>query len=137
MVNRTQALVLGFVALAWISLVVILALAPEVYDATLNLPPENRFWGALGLVVAIAALIVVLGIGVVRRWRWAFWLILVAFLIGGLARVPVSALQVAGLLPAQGPTWYTALQGAIGVIQVGIGLAMLVGYRKAGVWGAF
>jgi hypothetical protein len=29
------------------------------------------------------------------------------------------------------------LQGAIGLVQLAIGLAMLVGFRKAGVWGAF
>jgi len=37
-VNRTQALVLGFFVLAWLSLVVILAAAPEVYDLVLQLP---------------------------------------------------------------------------------------------------
>jgi hypothetical protein len=28
-------------------------------------------------------------------------------------------------------------QAALGVIQVAIGVAMLVGYRRHGVWGAF
>jgi hypothetical protein len=32
MVNRTQALVLGFFLLVWVSLLVILVVAPEVYD---------------------------------------------------------------------------------------------------------
>ena len=35
MVNRTQALVLWFVLLAWLSLIVILVTAPEVYDEAL------------------------------------------------------------------------------------------------------
>jgi hypothetical protein len=32
MVNRTQALVLGFFLVIWVSLLVILVVAPEVYD---------------------------------------------------------------------------------------------------------
>lgn len=90
----------------------------------------------LGFLVALSALIALLVIGVLRRWRWSFWLILVTFLFGVL-RIPASALQLVGLIPATGPTWYESLQGAIGVIQLLIALAMFSGYRKAGVWGAF
>jgi hypothetical protein len=35
MVSRSQALVLWFVAVAWLSLIVILVTAPEVYDEAL------------------------------------------------------------------------------------------------------
>lgn len=42
MVNRTQAVVLGFLLLAWVSLLVILASAPEVYDQALRLPHGDR-----------------------------------------------------------------------------------------------
>ena len=73
-------------------------------------------------------------IGVLRRWRWTFWLVLFAFLFGVL-RVPASILQFIGLLPASGPVWYESLQGAIGMVQFLIALAMLVGYRKSGPWG--
>ena len=38
MVNRTQALVLGFFLVAWMSLLTILVAAPEVYDQALRLP---------------------------------------------------------------------------------------------------
>jgi len=41
------------------------------------------------------------------------------------------------MLAASGPTWYVALQGLIGVVQVLIAIAMLAGYRKGGVWGDF
>ena len=86
--------------------------------------------------MALSALIATLVVGVIRRWRWAFWLILVAFLFGVL-RLPASTLQFVGLIPATGPTWYEVLQGAIGVVQFLIALAMFAGYRKAGVWGGF
>jgi hypothetical protein len=79
---------------------------------------------------------VVLSVGVLRRWRWIFWLILVAFLAGVL-RVPVAVLQLTGVLSASAPAWYVVFQGLIGVAQLAIGLAMLAGYRRSGVWGAF
>jgi hypothetical protein len=68
--------------------------------------------------------------------RWTFWLILVAFLAGVL-RVPVAILQLTGVLAADGPTWYVSFQGLIGLAQLAIGLAMLAGYRRSGVWGPF
>ena len=78
-VNRTQALVLGFFVLAWASLVAMLAAAPEVYGRALGLSSADA---RLLFLVAISAFIALLGTGVIRRWRWAFWLILVAFLFG-------------------------------------------------------
>jgi hypothetical protein len=64
-----------------------------------------------------------------------FWLIVVAFLAGVL-RVPVFILQLSGVLAAEGPTWYVLLQAITGMVQVAIGLAMLAGYRRSGVWGS-
>jgi hypothetical protein len=134
--NRTQLLVLGFFVLVWIALVAILVLSPDVYGQALRLAPGDIRTIEVGFLVALSALIALLVIGVVRRWRWAFWLILVAFVFG-ILRVPASAIQLAGMMPSTGPTWYEALQGAIGVVQFLIALAMFSGYRKAGVWGEF
>jgi hypothetical protein len=136
MVNRTQALVLGFFLMTLASLAVILAAAPEVYDQALRLPSDSPRWMALTFLAALAVFIGFLAIGVVRRWRWTFWLILVAFLAGVL-RVPVAALQLTGVLAADGPIWYLVFQGLLGVLQFAIGLAMVAGYRRAGIWGAF
>jgi hypothetical protein len=88
------------------------------------------------LAAALTVLLAVLAIGVLRRWRWMFWLVVVAFLAGSL-RVVALPLQLAGLAPAPGPAWYTVFQAAVGVIQVAIALVLLRGYRKAGAWGAF
>jgi ABC-type transport system involved in multi-copper enzyme maturation permease subunit len=136
MVNRTQALVLGFFLMTLASLAVILAAAPEVYDQALRLPSDSPRWMALTFLAALAVFIGFLAIGVVRRWRWTFWLILVAFLAGVL-RVPVAALQLTGVLAADGPIWYLVFQGLLGVLQFAIGLARVAGYRRAGIWGAF
>ena len=40
--NTTQLVVLGFLLLAWISLVAILVVAPEIYDQTLQLSLNYR-----------------------------------------------------------------------------------------------
>jgi hypothetical protein len=136
MVNRTQALVLGFFLMVLASLVVILAVAPEVYDKALRLPPSWPRWAALAFLAALTVFIALLSVGVLRRWRWTFWLVLVAFLAGVL-RVPVAILQLTGVLAADGPAWYVVFQGLLGVVQVVIGLVMVAGYRRAGVWGAF
>ena len=135
MVNRTQALVLGFFLVALVSLLVILVAAPEVYEQTLRLP-SDRGVVEIAVLAALTGFIALLAVGVVRRWRWLFWLILVAFLAGVL-RVPVAILQLTGVLSADVPTWYVTFQGLIGLAQLAIGLAMLAGYRRSGVWGAF
>ena len=134
--NRTQALVLGFCLAAWLSLIAILLAAPEVFAGALRLQPGGSLAPELAFLVAITALIALLGAGVVRRWRWMFWLILLAFL-AGVIRVPASALELTGKLPMSGPAWYVLLQAAIGVVQFAIGLAMVAGFRSAGVWGSF
>jgi hypothetical protein len=130
-INRTQALILGFFPLVVGSLVVILAAAPEVYDHALNLPPSWPGGTKIAFLIALSAFIALLSVGVLRRWRWTFWLILVAFL-SGVLRVPVAILQLTGVMPANAPSWYVVFQGLIGLIQLAIGLAMLAGYRRSG-----
>ena len=91
---------------------------------------------AAGLFAGVSALIAVVTAGVIRRWRWTFWLLLVAFL-AGLLRVPASILELTGVLPSAGPAWYEVLQAVIGAVQFVIGLLLVRGYRRAGTWGAF
>ena len=86
--NRMQALLLAFIAAAWLTLIAILVLAPETYDEVLRLPPGVR----LVSFAALSALIAVVVLGVLRRWRWIFWLLLVANLAGVL-RVAASVLE--------------------------------------------
>src|SRR3954471_9131502 len=135
-VNRTQQLVLGFVVLAWLALMVILLVSPEIYDRSLRAGGSQRRLVDLGFVVALTGLLALLGLAVVRRWRWAFWLILIAF-FAGLLRVPAAALEPTRNLATPDPAWYVILQAALGVVQFLIATAMLRGYRKAGVWGPY
>jgi hypothetical protein len=71
MVNRTQALVLGFFLVAWMSLLTILVAAPEVYDQALRLPGAGGV-AEVAFLAALTGFIALLAVAVVRRWRWAF-----------------------------------------------------------------
>ncbi len=136
MINRTQGLVLGFVVLAVLGLVIVVALDPEIYGSTLRQPAFAGLAPAVLFLTALTVLLAVLGAGVIRKWRWTFWLVAIAFLAGVL-RIPATALQLTGVLPSTGPRWYEILQALIGVAQAAIGLLMLSGYRRSGVWGRF
>ena len=133
-INRVKALVLALFALYWISVVaLVLVAAPEAYDRALK--PVGGGWPAeLGALLALTALFCVLGAGVMRGWRWTFWLILADFL-AGILRVPLAALALDGKVSGQGPDWYVAFTAAVGLTQFAIALVMLAGYRKSGPWG--
>lgn len=135
-INPTQSLVLGFFVVVYASLVVMLTLSAEVRDVVLGRVSGVGTPAIVGFLVALLGFLSVLTIGVVQRWRWAFWLILVAF-AAGVIRVPVAMMQLSGRMAPEGPGWYVVVQGVIGVIQVAISAAMLAGYRRAGPWGSF
>ena len=135
--NRTQGLVLGFAIFIWMTLVAILVVAPGVYDT------ELRSLGLAGLpavrlafLALVTGLLAVLAIGTLRRWRWTFWLLLVAF-AAGVLRVPVFALQALGAISSDVALWYAGVQAIVGIVQVAIAAAMFLGYRRQGPWGAF
>jgi hypothetical protein len=134
MINRTQALVLGFGLAAWIGLVVILLNAPQVYDEALPAGGHRTLY-EIAFLVLLSGFLGLIAVGVVRRSRWIFWLILVAFLLG-LVRVPVAVLELIGTLTPTAPAWYVVLQGVSGLIQFLIALEMLASYRRFGIWGA-
>ena len=107
----------------------ILAVQPKIYVSALNLSAGRHLLAELAFLGALSTFIVLLVVGVLRRWT--FWLILVAFLFG-VVRVPASVLVLTGVLPPAGPTWYVLFQALLGLVQVTIGLLMLAGYRRAG-----
>ena len=135
-INRTQWLVLGFFLAVWVAVIMILAVSPQVYRPGLARAPGSLRVAEIVFVVALSGLVAVISAGVVRRWRWLFWVILVVFFLGVL-RVPVTVLELSGRMAASGPAWYIAVQGVVAVAQFAIALLMLAGYRRSGVWGAF
>jgi len=136
--NHTKVFVLALFAGYWVFLVVLLVTARGFYDSQLpqevRLPGNNQWPGEIGTLLVATALFAVLSIGVIRSWRWTFWLILIVFLVG-IVRVPAAALQLAGSVPRQDPVWAAVLQAVVGLIQFVIAVTMLAGNRKAGVWG--
>jgi hypothetical protein len=135
-INGTQSLVLGFFAAVYVLLVVILAVSSEVREVTLQRLPGAGWPTVGGFLLGLLGFLSLLATGVLLRWRWVFWMILVAF-AAGIFRVPVAALQLSGRMAPEGPDWYVLSQGVIGVIQVAIALAMLAEYRRTGPWGSF
>jgi hypothetical protein len=131
--NRTRVLVLAFFAAYWVMVVATLLAARPLYDQILSLS-GNRAQAEIPALVVLTALFGTLSIGVIRGWRWTFWVILVVFM-AGLLRAIYSALQLTGIVAHQGPVWYVALPGPIGLIQFCIAVVMLAGYRRVGGWG--
>jgi hypothetical protein len=135
-VNRTQGLVLGFFLTVLASLVAIRVAAPEVYDQVLRLPPSWPRWTATAFLLALAPFYR----GAVSGCAAALALDLLADL-GGLPGW--SAARAGGHFAArwcpvrQRASLVCRVPGLIGVAQLAIGLAMLAGYRRSGVWGAF
>ena len=134
--NRTQILVVAFFAAALIVLGIVLAASPDIYSQSLRFPGADVRIVATLFFVALATFLVLLTVGVSRRWRWTFWLILIAFL-AGILRLLASSLQLMGLIHQAGPVWFTFVQAGFGLAQFLIGLAMVAGYRRSGPWGAF
>jgi hypothetical protein len=135
-IRNTQHLILGFFVIAWAALVLMLAVSPDVRDVMSRRIPGPGGPALIGFVGALSLFLAVLAIGVLRRWRWLFWLILVAF-AAGVIRVPLAVLQLSGHMSPEGPAWYVLAQGVIGAIQVALAVAMFVAYRRSGPWGSF
>jgi hypothetical protein len=127
-VSGIQWSVIAFFAAVWVALAIILVVAPEIYGLTAAGVSPGLFFAAISVVLAVCV------IGIVRRWSWLFWLIEIAFLAGAL-RIVASGLELAGVIPFDAPRWYVTLQGAIGLAQLVIGIAMLRSYRRAEIWG--
>jgi hypothetical protein len=131
--SRTKRLVLAFFAAYWVVVVAVLLVARPVYDQILSLS-GNQAQAELPAFLVLTLLFATLSLGVVRGWRWTFWVILLVFL-AGLLRAVVATLELAGVVPRHGPLWYVVLPAPIGLIQFGIAVAMLAGRRAPGGWG--
>ena len=129
--------VLAFFLLAALFLVVVYVAAPSIYAEALKLQPsaaERYPWSVTLFLVAIVAFIAVLSVGVVRHWRWVFWILLIAFGFSVL-EIPAGILQLSGVLPSSFPVWYSLCRMSVAVIEVVIAVWMWQVYRRYGVWG--
>lgn len=119
-------------------MLVLLVAAPDFYGSqlpqTVITLTGNPRLAEVGTLLVLTALLAVLSSGVIRGWRWTFWLILVVFLFG-IVHVLTAVLQLTRTVSSQGPAWYVGFQAVVGLIQFMSALVMLTGYRKHGIWG--
>lgn len=134
--RRLQAGVIAFFGVVALSLVVIYALQPEIYVQALGTrakATDRHPLIATLFCAAILAFIAVIVVGVLRKWRWLFWLLIVAFVASAL-QVPAGALQLIGVLPDPFPTWYTIYRSVIAAGEAVLGVWLLIVWRRWGVW---
>jgi hypothetical protein len=134
--RHLQGTFLAFFLLAVLFLVVASVAAPSIYTNMLLLTfslAEHYPEAATLLLVGVGGGLALVMVGVLRRWRWVFWLVLAAF--GGMILdIPATILQLTGILPALFPLWYSLCRMGASMIVVGIAVWMLHIYRYHGVW---
>jgi|SRR5579859_7522478 len=133
-----QYVLIAFCVLASASLIVIYLVAPAIYVQALMVSArasDDAHPPIVTMVLAgILIFVALLAVGVLRRWRWIFWPILVAFAFSVL-QIPATALELAGIVPFHIPAWYGLLRMLIAVAQGAIAVWMIRLYRSNGVWG--
>jgi hypothetical protein len=135
-VRLERGIIAFFIFAAFLLLLVYFA-DPAIYAQSLSLTssPSDRYPVAVTLfLIAILAFLTLLTLGVVRHWRWLFWLMLVAF-AGSVVQIPVLLLTITGVLPSSDPLWYTLLRVTAGVYELALAVWMIRVYQREGVWG--
>jgi hypothetical protein len=134
---RLEVVIIAFFVLAVLSLLVVYVADPSIYASSLSFTSTlaDQYPVLVTLfLVCIIVWIALLIVGIIRHWRWAFWLTLVAFGSSAL-HIPVAILQIAGILPNAHPLWYSLLQIGVVTLATGIAVWMIHIYRHEGVWG--
>lgn len=134
---RLETAMMAFFGLAILCLLIVYIIDPTIYVQTLSLSPSttDRYPVVINLFIAgIFALIGLLIFGIIRHWRWVFWVMLIAF-SASIIQIPVTLLQVTGVMPDVYPRWYSLFRLAIAFVEVGIAIWMIQIYRQRGVWG--
>src|SRR5712691_1460052 len=127
---------LAFFVLAALSSVVVYLAAPSVYAnlLMLRLDPTERYPAPATLALVGILLVIAVGmVGVVRHWRWLFWLLLLAF-SASILDIPITILQLLGALPNVFPLWYSLLRMGVALPEIALAVWMLRIYRHQGVW---
>lgn len=139
--QRVRARRLERVLLVFFVLAVLFALGvsiadPSIYAKMLSLAPfpANRYpFPVMLFLVGLVVFLAIISVGVVRHWRWVFWLVLVA-MGASVLQVPAAIFQFAGVLPDPYPAWYSLTRMGVAIVEVGIAVWMIRIYRHWGVW---
>lgn len=134
--RRLERTLLAFFLLATLFAIVVYVVAPSIYSNILLLgtsPTDRHPFATTLFLLALVVFLIVLMVGVRQRWRWLFWLLLIAF--GAMILdIPVTILQLVGALPALFPVWYNLCRMGVSLLAVFIAVWMLIIYRHHGVW---
>ena len=96
--------------------------------------PTDRYPLPVTLIlVGILMVITIVLVGIVQHWRWLFWLLLIAFDFS-ILEIPVTILQLVGVVPSLFPGWYSLARMGSVLIEVPMAVWMLHIYRHYGVW---
>ena len=133
---RLQIVLIIFLSLATLSLCIMYIADPSLYTqsfALVSSPPDRYPLPVTLFLVGVVIFIALLIFGVLRRWRWLFWLLLIAFSCS-LLQIPAILLQIVDILPGSDPLWYSLLRVAVALVEVGIAVWMIQIYRCQGTW---
>lgn len=135
-VRRLEMALIAFFVSAALSAWGVYVVDPSIYTKALLLEPSLTDRYPLPTTLFLVCLVIFIGIlivGVVRHWRWLFWLILIAFGCSVL-QIPATIFQLTGLLPTSTPVWYSLFRMGVAIIESAIALWMVHIYRHSGVW---
>jgi hypothetical protein len=136
-IMRLETVLIAFFVLAALSVLVVYFADPTVYTKVLMLEPttaDRYSLPATLFLVALLIFITVLIYGVLRHWRWLFWLLLLANSFS-ILEVPATILQLTGVIPDPYPVWYSLYRMGVALVQVAIAIWMIRIYYQYGVWG--
>ena len=135
--NQLQQILIAFFVFCALFIVTVYIVDPTIITSGLKLFPSTERYplAATAFLLLLLVLIGLMIFGIVRRWRWLFWLLLIDFTCS-ILQVPAAILQLNGLLPETAPAWYILSRMGIGLLQVALACWMWWIYRRYGVWAA-
>jgi len=130
-----QLALIAFFVLAVGFLLIVYLISPQIYTQVLlvHAAAGERPAAITLFLFAILLFVALLVVGVLRRWRWVFWGVLVAF-VAQIIAIPVDVLQLAGVLPLDFPVWYEMVRLMVSILQLAIGIWMIWLYRRYATW---
>jgi hypothetical protein len=132
---RLQQALIAFFVFCALFIAVAYIVEPTIITDGLKLSRGTERYPLLASVFVLLLLLLIglMIVGIVRRWRWLFWLLLIDFTCS-LLQIPAAILQLNGLLPETAPVWYILSRTGVGLLQAALAGWMWWIYRYYGVW---
>ena len=134
--RRLEQVLIAFFAVCALFVVAVYVTAPSIYMQALMLPPAptDRYpFPATVFLVALLVFIAMVIVGVMRHWRWLFWLLLVAFGFS-ILQIPATIVQLMDGIHGSFPDLYSFGRIGVALFEVGLAVWMIQIYQHHGVW---